>query len=163
MSTALFRHVYDYHFAQNREIWDTAIVKLPQEKFVQPIAYSIGSVRNHIVHMINVDNVWFSDLRGVEISAWHEPEDFPDRQKIREMWDEVEQTMRDYLATLTNDMLTEKPLQGEDKDLFAWQALLQVANHGTDHRAQLLRNLHDLGAKTGPQDYIFYAYGNPVP
>jgi uncharacterized damage-inducible protein DinB len=40
--------------------------------------------------------------------------------------------------------------------------LLQVANHGTDHRAQLLRLLNDLGVKTVSQDYIFYAYDHPV-
>ena len=38
--------------------------------------------------------------------------------------------------------------------------LLQVVNHGTDHRAQLLCMLHDLGAKTAPQDYNFYVYDN---
>jgi uncharacterized damage-inducible protein DinB len=40
--------------------------------------------------------------------------------------------------------------------------LLQVANHGTDHRAQVLRLLKDLGIKTVSQDYIFYAYDHPV-
>jgi len=37
-----------------------------------------------------------------------------------------------------------------------------LINHGTDHRVQLLRLLNDLGAKTGPQDYIFYVYDHPV-
>ena len=37
-----------------------------------------------------------------------------------------------------------------------------MVNHGTDHRAQLLRNLNDLGVKTAYQDYIFYAYENLV-
>ncbi|HBY98528.1 MAG TPA: hypothetical protein DEP84_32055 [Chloroflexi bacterium] len=39
-----------------------------------------------------------------------------------------------------------------------WQVLLHVANHSTDHRAQLLQLLNDLGAKTPSQDYIFYVY-----
>jgi uncharacterized damage-inducible protein DinB len=38
--------------------------------------------------------------------------------------------------------------------------LLHVCNHGTDHRAQLLRLLNDLGVKTTAQDYIFYVYEN---
>jgi uncharacterized damage-inducible protein DinB len=33
-----------------------------------------------------------------------------------------------------------------------------VVNHGTDHRAQLLRSLNDLGYKTTSQDFIFYVY-----
>jgi uncharacterized damage-inducible protein DinB len=36
--------------------------------------------------------------------------------------------------------------------------LLHVANHGTDHRAQLLRALHDFGAPTFDQDLILYLW-----
>jgi uncharacterized damage-inducible protein DinB len=43
-----------------------------------------------------------------------------------------------------------------------WQVLLHVGNHGTDHRAQLLRVLNDLRVKTVYQDYIFYAYENLI-
>ena len=69
--------------------------------------------------------------------------------------------MRAYLAKLRDDMLSEKPFaDGEDKDLILWQVLLHVANHGTDHRAQLLRLLNDLGVKTTSQDYIFYVYAH---
>ena len=70
--------------------------------------------------------------------------------------------MRDYLAGLRDDMLFDKPIEEpeEDKDLIVWQVLLHVANHGTDHRAQILRLLNDLGVKTTSQDYIFYVYDN---
>jgi uncharacterized damage-inducible protein DinB len=92
------------------------------------------------------------------------PQPFPaagldDREAILAHWDSVEQGMRIYLANLRDDMLFEKPFpEGEDKDLSLWQVLLHVVNHGTDHRAQLLRALSDLGIKTAPQDYIFYLY-----
>jgi uncharacterized damage-inducible protein DinB len=68
--------------------------------------------------------------------------------------------MRDYLVGLRDDMLLEKPIREpeEDKNLIVWQVLLHVINHGTDHRAQLLRQLHDLGVKTTAQDFIFYVY-----
>lgn len=68
--------------------------------------------------------------------------------------------MRAYLAELQEEGLLDKPIQEpeEDKDLSVWQVLLHVVNHGTDHRAQLLRLLNDLGLKTSSQDYIFYVY-----
>jgi|SRR5579859_2065627 len=98
-------------------------------------------------------------LRGVEIPKDLDPAAFDDRQLIRAHWDTIEQNMRGYLAKLRDDMLFEKPfIEGEDKDLILWQVLLHVANHGTDHRAQLLRLLTDLGVKTASQDYIFYVY-----
>lgn len=159
MNAQAFRHFYDYHFAENRNIWDSYITSLSDEQFTQEVDYSGGSVRNQIVHLMSVDDTWFSGLRGAEIPEHLHPADFEDRQSIRAYWDNVEQRMREYLAALRDDMLFEKPFaDGEDKDLILWQVLLHVANHGTDHRAQVLRLLNDLGVKTGPQDYIFYAY-----
>ena len=70
----------------------------------------------------------------------------------------MEQVIRAYLAELRDDMLFNKQLEGEDKDLIMWQVLLHVVNHGTDHRAQLLRLLNDLGIETTYQDYIFYVF-----
>lgn len=68
--------------------------------------------------------------------------------------------MRDYLAKLQDNMLFAKPIKKpeEDQDFTVWQVLLHVVNHGTDHRAQILRFLNDLGVKTSSQDYIFYVY-----
>jgi uncharacterized damage-inducible protein DinB len=159
MNADAIRHFYNYHFAINRDIWDTYIVPLSQEKFTQPVAYSHGSVRNQIVHLMNVDTAWFSDLGAVKVGDF--PPDSDDRESIRRHWDEVEGEMRAYLASLRDDMLSTKPLQGEDENLILWQVLLHVVNHGTDHRAQILRLLNDLGVKTGPQDYIFYVYDHP--
>jgi uncharacterized damage-inducible protein DinB len=160
MNANAFRHFYDYHFSENRKIWDSYVTPLAHEQFTQPVNYSHGSVRDQIVHLMSVDDTWFSGLRGVEIPEPLNPATFDDRKIIRAHWDNVEQTMRDYLANLRDDMLFEKPLDGEDKDLILWQVLLHVANHGTDHRAQLLRLLNDLGVKTEYQDYIFYVYGH---
>lgn len=162
MNANAFRHLYDYHFAENRNIWDTYVSALSDEQFTQDVGYSHGSVRNQIVHLMSADNSWFSALRGVDFPKAFNPADFGDRKTIRAHWDAVEQNMRDYLAKLRDDMLFEKPFaDGEDKDLILWQVLLHVANHGTDHRAQLLRLLNDLGVKTTSQDYIFYVYDHP--
>lgn len=162
MNANAFRHFYEYHFAENRKIWDRYVSQLSDEQFKQHIDYSRGSVRDQILHLISADDAWFSELRGVEISEDLNSADFPTRERIRERWDQVEQNMRTYLAGLRDEMLFEKPLEGEDKDLIVWQVLLHVANHGTDHRAQILRLLNDLGVKTDYQDYIFYTYENLI-
>ena len=81
MNANAFRHFYDYHFAENRKIWDAYVTSLAHEQFTQGVDYSHGSVRDQIVHLMS-----------------------------------------------------------------------------TDHRAQLLRVLNDLGVKTTSQDYIFYVY-----
>ncbi len=159
MNADAFRQLYEYHFSENRKLWDSYVMALSQEQFTQPVAYSMGSVRNQIVHLMSVDDAWFSDLRGVDPADTSDPADLDDRTLIRAYGDAVEQRMRVYLGDLRDEMLFAKPFaEGEDQDLILWQVLLHVVNHGTDHRAQLLRLLHDLGVKTGPQDYIFYVY-----
>jgi uncharacterized damage-inducible protein DinB len=158
MNAEAFRHFYEYHFAQNRKIWDSYVTQLSEEQFTQHANYSRGSIQDQILHLISCDTAWFSGLRGVEIPEDLQPTNFNNRESIRVHWNLVEQAMRIYLAELRDDMLFDKPLEGEDKDLIVWQVLLHVVNHGTDHRAQLLRQLNDLRVKTTYQDYIFYVY-----
>jgi uncharacterized damage-inducible protein DinB len=163
MNADAFRHFYDYHFTENRKIWDRYVTQLSDEQFTQKVSYSHGSVRDQILHLIDVEDVWFSELRGIEPSEPLPPAALDDRQKIREQWDSVEQSVRKYLAELSDDMLFDTPIRepDEDRDLIVWQVLLHVVNHGTDHRAQLLRSLNDLGVETKSQDYIFYVYEHP--
>lgn len=162
MNADAFRHFFNYHFAENRNLWESYIVALPQEQYTRPFEYSIGSIRNHLAHLMNVDNAWFSGLRGADFPEEVNPEVYNDRATLRAHWDIVEQHMRDYLAQLRDETLLTKPFTlEEDKNLVVWQVLLQVVNHGTDHRAQVRRVLHDFGVKTAPQDYIFYVYDHP--
>jgi uncharacterized damage-inducible protein DinB len=160
MNASAFRHFYEYHFSENRKIWDGYIASLTYEQFKQDVGYSHGSIREQIIHLMSVDEVWFSELQGIDPSESLPTVNFDDREIIRTHWDRVEQSMRNYLAKLQDDSLFDKPIKEpeEDKDIIVWQVLLHVVNHGTDHRAQLLKLLNDLGMKTTSQDYIFYVY-----
>ena len=162
MNANAFRHFYQYHFSENRKIWDRYIAPLSREQFTQPVDYSHGFVRDRVVHLMDVDDVWFSELRGIQPTEPLHSANGDDRKTIRLHWDSVGQNMRLYLAELRDDMLFDRPIQEpeEDKGLIVWQVLLHVVNHGTDHRAQLLRVLNDLGVETSYQDYIFYVYAN---
>ncbi|NJL95973.1 MAG: hypothetical protein HC915_20705 [Anaerolineae bacterium] len=164
MNADAFRQLYDYHFSENRKLWDSYVTSLSPADFTLPVAYSLGSVRDHIVHLTEVDHSWFSELKGLTELAIPSLRESNNLTEIRQQWDAVEQMMRDYLANLRDEMLFTKPIVlEEDKDLIVWQVLLHVVNHGTDHRAQLLRLLHDLGAKTNSQDYVLYLYAHPAP
>jgi uncharacterized damage-inducible protein DinB len=55
MNAEAFRHFYDYHFNENRKIWDRYIVPLSHEQFNQKVDYSHGSVRDQVVHLMSVD------------------------------------------------------------------------------------------------------------
>ncbi|MBK8904934.1 MAG: DinB family protein [Anaerolineaceae bacterium] len=164
MNVEAFRYFYNYHFAENRSLWDRYIAPLTYEQFVQEAAYSHGSVREQLVHLIDVDDIWFSELQNIEpFDPIPQATGQEDRATIRAHWDRVEQKMRAYLADLQDEMLFTKPIQepDEDQNLIVWQVLLHVVNHATDHRAQILRQLNDLGVETVSQDFIFHVYDHP--
>lgn len=164
MNADAFHHFYNYHFAENRKVWEH-VASLSFEQFTQKVDYSRGSVREQLVHLLDAEDMWFSELRGAQpLEPLPETVDTDDRDAIRAHWDKVEENIRAYLADLQDEQLFSKPIKEpeEDKDLIVWQVLLHVVNHATDHRAQLLRVLHDLGVETKYQDYIFYVYENPM-
>jgi uncharacterized damage-inducible protein DinB len=161
MNADAFRHLYAFHFAENRKLWDRHVAGLTQAQFTQPVAYSVGSVRDQIVHLMSCDDYWFSGLRGLDMPDMRDPAPYDDRELLRAHWDAIEGNIRDYLADLRDDMLLAHPFAGtEDEALVLWQVLLHVTHHGMDHRSQLLRILHELGCDTGAQDYIFHIFDN---
>ncbi len=159
MNADMFRGLYDYHFALNRKLWDECIVPLTDEQFARKVEYSVGSARNHVIHMLNINDRWFSGLRGEAIPDFANFETYSDRAMIREKWDAVEARMQAYLKDLRDDDLMSQPFMTPGNDPTAlWQVLQHVVIHGADHRAQLLRILSELDVKTFPQDYIIYTW-----
>ncbi len=76
-------------------------------------------------------------------------------QAAFEFWDSSANQLLEYTRTMdeTQALSTPPGMFGP-----AWQVLLHLVNHGTDHRAQVLRALQDLGAPTFDQDYILYQW-----
>jgi uncharacterized damage-inducible protein DinB len=150
-----YRHLYEYHFTLNRRMWDYCIENLSMEQMLADIGISHGSIRNLFVHIMGVDNRWFSHFRKVEDPGHPNPEDFPNIDLIRKRWYAVEEQMREVLNGLNDEDLGEI-YQGPMK---VWHVLSHVVNHGTHHRAQLSDMLRHHGLKPLPQDYIFYVMG----
>ncbi len=150
------RAAIDYHYALYRRVWDS-IIQVNDEQFVRDIPYSQGSLRNQIIHVAAVDGRWLRGLRDDPAARQYtlDPADYPDRLSARAVWDATERDMTAYVATLDAVGLERHP-QGMPGP--TWHALTQVVNHGTDHRAQMLRILHDFGAPTFDQDFIFHVW-----
>ena len=162
MQALMLRHFINYHIAENATLW-SYIDQLTPAQFVADIAYAHGSIRNQLVHMLSVDATWLAGLRGEPIPDPLDPTQWVSPTTLKAQWDAVAQQLQTYVMTLSDADALTQPLADEDADLYVWQVLLQLVNHGTDHRAQLLRCLHDAGIKTVSQDYIFYAYEVPCP
>jgi uncharacterized damage-inducible protein DinB len=150
------RAMIKYNYALYRRVWES-IAYLSDEQFVQEIDYSHGSIRNHVVHVATVDGRWLRGLQELPTARQFNlnPSDYVTRESARAAWEATAQDVADYVASLDDAGLERQP-QGMYGPV--WQVLAHMVNHGTDHRAQILRALHDLGAPTFDQDLILYLW-----
>ncbi|MAS37603.1 MAG: hypothetical protein CL610_26640 [Anaerolineaceae bacterium] len=153
-SVEMIHQMLDYNYTLQTRLWDS-IMTLTDAQFVEPVPYSIGSIHHHMVHLADVDRSWLRDLMGMP-EAPHDryrPEDHPTRECVRSLCAEAAIDLMTYAIALDDADLTRQP---SGLSLTVWQVLLHVVNHGTDHRAQVLRALHDLGAPTFDQDLSYH-------
>ena len=159
MTPALFQRLFDYHYARLRAVWES-IMQLSEAQFVQEVAYSHGSLRNQIVHLIDDDLSWILRIEGKQ----HQPlnaDDLISRDAVFAEFVKIESYVATFIATLdevtlNKNLVWQPPMTMHSHTVSGREILLHVINHGTDHRAQILRILHDLGAPTFDQDYMGY-------
>jgi uncharacterized damage-inducible protein DinB len=150
------RTYFEYHIEMTRRVWESTH-QLSEAQFVAEIPHSRGSVRNQMVHLATTDARWVRGLQGQPggRELKFNPADYPTIQSAEKLWENVVKETLAYLNSLTEADLIATPagMRGP-----VWQVLVHLANHGTDHRAQVLRALHDFGAPTFDQDFIMYMW-----
>ena len=160
MKTNEIRTIFDYNFWAFERVWE-CICQISEEQFIQPIDYSTGSIRNIVAHIMSANRNWMGRLQDAEMSPRLVYEDFISLPQTKAKWDELRQEFQNYLDSLTEDQLEETvnwelPARGLRSDNPRWE-LLHLANHATDHRAQILAILHQhFHVQTVEQDMIFY-------
>lgn len=162
MMLSAARTLIDYHYAAYERVW-AAASQLSQEEFTRDFDYSLGSVRNQLAHVMNVDDRWLSRLQSRPLPPNLDFEDYPEAQSAQEKWMQIAQRVQAYAAGLDSDQLQQSvelhfPGRGGSHRNMRWQILLHVVNHGTDHRAQILALLHELGAPSFEQDLILHLW-----
>lgn len=155
-SIEIIRALFDYHHALYERVWDS-VEQLSDEQFTQEFEYSHGSIRDQLLHVATTDGRWLRGLQEVPgARSYHlDPADYPTRARVREVWEQISQETRDYLSSLDDEALQRVPTGMGGP---VWHGLVHLVNHGTDHRAQILRALSDLDAPTFEQDLIFHLW-----
>lgn len=155
----VIRTLYDYSYWAHRQVW-ACIAQLTDAQFARDFDWSHGSIHAQVVHTMGAEWIWFERLRGGWPRAMLAPADYPTRDAVRARWDEIEADVRAYLATLDDAQLVEnvhyRSTKGDAHVNVMWEILLHVVNHGTDHRAQIMAALNQMGAPTVEQDFIFF-------
>ena len=161
MNPESIRVLYDYSYWAFERVWN-CITHLSDEQFIQNIEYSTGSIRNHVVHLMSATNRWMARLQAVEVPPQLVFEEFSTLAATLAKWNEYRSKTLDYVGSLTQNQLDEI-IQWElnNRNILSknprWEILLHVANHATDHRAQILAMLDQyFSVETVEQDMILY-------
>jgi uncharacterized damage-inducible protein DinB len=159
MEAPFWQELYDYNFWANRRVWQQ-IMALDESLFDQSFSGDRPSLREQCVHVLSVE-YWWPHFLQTGIVEFLDVEPLQTREDVRVAWDAVEAKVRAYLTTVTPTDLacTVRPTFWRDPwSVQAWQGLMQVLNHSTDHRAQLLDAIRELGGATVEQDYLTYLH-----
>ncbi|MEO1288577.1 MAG: DinB family protein [Chloroflexota bacterium] len=159
ISKAGIMSLFEYHYARHRQIWESCM-RLSEAQFEQAMPYSHGSLREQWIHLLDDDAKWLAFLMGSKMArlASHE---FPNRALIKQAYDQIESSALDFVKRVDESILEHTytwhvPIRSEPQYVKGWQILVHMVNHGTDHRAQILRILHDFGAPSFDQDLLGY-------
>jgi uncharacterized damage-inducible protein DinB len=158
MEPHTWQELFDYNYWCHRRLW-ACLMQLSDEQFTQE--HDGGwSIQLHAFHAMAVEAWWFHFLETGEVK-FLEPEQLPDLADLCAQWDQIETQVRGYLARLTPAELERDVMPSFWKDkhpIQVRQALFQLVNHSTDHRAQILSYVRRFGALTLEQDFLEYLF-----
>lgn len=151
-------NLFDYSYWANRKLL-AVISLLTPEQFIQPVAGNHGSIRNTMVHVLSAEWGWLSRCGGAERGAPLNPVDFPTVATVIDIWNQVEQYVREFLSTLKDEDLDRVimfTIGGEQRSMQAGKLLQHSAIHSVHHRGQISLVLRILGFTPENFDILFY-------
>jgi uncharacterized damage-inducible protein DinB len=157
-----FKTLYDYNYWANAKILDTA-ERITDEQLFALTHDSYGSLHGTLVHTMSAEWVWRTRWLGITPKEPLRNEDFPSLTAIRSRWNEEEQQMRTFLASLSQEdvrrIVQYTNMRGQAYAVPLWQLMMQLVNHGTQHRSEVATILTKLGHSPGDMDMLVFVLG----
>jgi len=156
----MVRSLYAYNeWANNRVL--AAAAALDDAALTREHPGSHGSIAADLAHVVGAQVSWHSLLAGI---ARPERAPVPTANilaTLRARFDESHGALKPVLEALTEESLTgtlSSTWGGEPIELVRWHVLVHVANHGTQHRAEVGIALLEAGASPGDLDFIYFIH-----
>lgn len=159
LTPAYVRILFDYHYWATAIILRTAEQLTPEQFAATPLA-AHSSPQLILNHMLWAEMIWRSRWEGTSPDSIPGPTDLTTLAVIKDHWRAEEAAWRATLAHFDDNALA-RPISYRNVAGIAyanplWQILAQVANHGTQHRAELGAMFTILGHSPGDLDIIKY-------
>jgi uncharacterized damage-inducible protein DinB len=152
---ALADRLFAYHDWANAELM-AMCYSIGEAALDKDFAMGPGSIRKAWLHLMDAE-AWWMGIWSEQSSAYpHSPEDTP-LQSIREQLAELAARRREFLATLNRDsaagVVTVSP-GGPPVSFRISESVVQLALHGTHHRAQIINMIRRAGGKIRDIDLL---------
>ena len=149
-----------YNTWANKKIVETAKL-LPEEQINKEIVSSFPSVYKTVMHLMEVENVWWERLRLDEHdtpSGWFTG----NLDELSKKWLELSQQWQSWIQNANEVNISHVfAYQNSKKEHFkqpVYEMLLHLFNHQTFHRGQLVTMFRQLGLdKIPPTDFIIFS------
>ena len=159
MRSADMRKLFEFSYWANRELL-SSVAALAPEQFVAPSSFTYRSLRDTLVHVLDVEWSWRIRLRGEHPELWEtslDPAMYSDVRALSEHWARDEAQMRGWLAGVDDaDLEAIVDLGGRDR-FPLWYFLMHIVSHGEQQRrdAQLL--LRSFGQPVPDLEFLYFA------
>ena len=152
--------LYDYNCWARDRILSTA-AQLDTDQLIAPFMLSYGSILGALTHIFNAEHLWrMRCQKRISPSAMRFENPVESLQELERAWLEEATLMHTYITGLEDKQLEEtisyRGLGGKDYDNRLWQILVQLVNHGTQHRAELATKMSEFGEAPGDLDFLIY-------
>ena len=159
MTVRDLERLFNYGYWANGQLFDV-VARLTPEEFSQPVAGSYGSIRSTLVHTMSAEAGWLDRCGGPKRGPRLDPASYPTFDSLQEHWRKVEQQVRQFLSTLSDEDLDrriEYSFGPDDTHSGTIGELMHhAANHAVHHRGQVALLLRMLGHVPGDFDLLFY-------
>jgi len=153
--------IYNYNYWATRRIL-AASAQVSREQFAVSTGHSFGSLRGTLVHTLDAECAWRMLLQHDTLAYFDamKEENFPTLDVLEQRWQEEEHLMRDYLAHLTEEDLTDTVRyttdEGDKRERVLWHCLFHLVNHGTQHRSEAAEILTGYSHSPGGLDFTAF-------
>ena len=158
MDKQIISSMYEYGIWANNKLLEAAST-LTNEQLVKPFTKYEFSILGSFVHLVAAELRWHQVWSGGQMGERLTVADLPTMEAVRAKWEPLWAERRAFIESLTPEKLQQafvRKVQGVERTTIMWQALVHVANHGTQHRSEIALMLTDLGSSPGDLDMVFW-------
>jgi len=154
--TEQIRAAFEYNEWANNKVL-AAASKLTDEQLTDEPGGSRGSLSDNLMHLVITEMGWAATISGTDLMPLQPAPDRGTVETLRELFSRSNARLREIAAGLTEEGLAEvvRMERGSETHGYPrWQLLLHLANHGTQHRAEIGVALLALDASPGDLDAL---------